>query len=301
MLSEHEYTQLCSAASPWYTSSACTRQRALRVPRSGQVRFLREHGFDDAFNYRAWAAGSYGARMGALFPSGIDCYFDCVGGEMLDAVLGHVNAHARIAVCGIISTLDPADHVPSGPWTKVTCGARTIYRDESAEQHKRAQKYEIYSREAPPADEIVDEQHVREDATAAGLDQGEEEERHVFDMARVAPAPTAVTAPPPEAHLPRRARPHRQSSACVSWRRSPPPARGAQAWEEAGKHDAGEINLRSAWIKVTHKDKTFYQNQATWAKFAGSLKPPPGACLGVTAHALGGKQNSASCLKNGVW
>ncbi|MDH3682771.1 MAG: zinc-binding dehydrogenase, partial [Acidimicrobiia bacterium] len=37
-------------------------------------------------------------------PDGIDVYFDNVGGETLDAVLARLNPHARIAVCGQIST-----------------------------------------------------------------------------------------------------------------------------------------------------------------------------------------------------
>lgn len=36
-------------------------------------------------------------------PSGIDLYFDNVGGEVLDAVLMRINRHARIVVCGGIS------------------------------------------------------------------------------------------------------------------------------------------------------------------------------------------------------
>ncbi|KAK8479285.1 hypothetical protein V6N11_019996 [Hibiscus sabdariffa] len=37
------------------------------------------------------------------FPNGIDVYLDNVGGKMLEAVLNHVNLHARIPVCGMIS------------------------------------------------------------------------------------------------------------------------------------------------------------------------------------------------------
>ena len=36
-------------------------------------------------------------------PDGIDCYFENVGGEILDAVLRRTNAFSRIAVCGLIS------------------------------------------------------------------------------------------------------------------------------------------------------------------------------------------------------
>ncbi|TXG55373.1 hypothetical protein EZV62_020629 [Acer yangbiense] len=37
------------------------------------------------------------------FPDGIDVYLDNVGGEMLEAVLNHVNKHAHIILCGMIS------------------------------------------------------------------------------------------------------------------------------------------------------------------------------------------------------
>lgn len=37
------------------------------------------------------------------FPNGIDVYLDNVGGEMLEAVLNHVNQHAKIPLCGMIS------------------------------------------------------------------------------------------------------------------------------------------------------------------------------------------------------
>lgn len=37
------------------------------------------------------------------FPQGIDIYFDNVGGEILDAALGNMRIHGRIAVCGMIS------------------------------------------------------------------------------------------------------------------------------------------------------------------------------------------------------
>lgn len=37
------------------------------------------------------------------FPDGIDIYFDNVGGKMLEAVLNHVNKHAKVSLCGMIS------------------------------------------------------------------------------------------------------------------------------------------------------------------------------------------------------
>jgi len=48
-------------------------------------------------------------------PNGIDIYFDNVGGDILDAVLAQVNNHARIPVCGLISTYNATEPVP-GPY-----------------------------------------------------------------------------------------------------------------------------------------------------------------------------------------
>jgi NADPH-dependent curcumin reductase CurA len=38
-----------------------------------------------------------------LGKSGIDCFFDNVGGEILDLVLTRLNKNARVALCGAIS------------------------------------------------------------------------------------------------------------------------------------------------------------------------------------------------------
>jgi len=43
------------------------------------------------------------SKIKAAAPDGIDCYFENVGGEILDAALARMNAHSRIAVCGLIS------------------------------------------------------------------------------------------------------------------------------------------------------------------------------------------------------
>ncbi len=60
-----------------------------------------ELGFDAAYNYKREANNL--AKLRELCPSGIDCYFDNVGGVITDAVMIHMNVHARIAICGQIS------------------------------------------------------------------------------------------------------------------------------------------------------------------------------------------------------
>lgn len=58
-------------------------------------------GFDDAFNYKE--EHDLDVALKRHFPNGIDIYFDNVGGDMLDAVLGNMKVHGRIAVCGMIA------------------------------------------------------------------------------------------------------------------------------------------------------------------------------------------------------
>ncbi len=59
-----------------------------------------ELGFDAAIDYRS---ENVSQRLKELAPDGVDVYFDNVGGEILDAVLGRLAMHARVVLCGAIS------------------------------------------------------------------------------------------------------------------------------------------------------------------------------------------------------
>ena len=61
---------------------------------------VNELGFDACVDYKA---GRLNDDLRAAASKGIDCYFENVGGEILDAVLRQMNAFSRIAVCGLIS------------------------------------------------------------------------------------------------------------------------------------------------------------------------------------------------------
>jgi len=61
---------------------------------------VEELGFDACVDYKA---GALNDDLKAALPKGIDCYFENVGGEILDAVLRRMNPFSRIAVCGLIS------------------------------------------------------------------------------------------------------------------------------------------------------------------------------------------------------
>jgi hypothetical protein len=75
-----------------------------------KVRWLREIGFDAAFNYKA---GPVYRQLREAAPDGIDVYFDNVGGEQLEAALSVLRLHGRVAVCGAIANYNETE--PAGP------------------------------------------------------------------------------------------------------------------------------------------------------------------------------------------
>ncbi|WP_022909518.1 NADP-dependent oxidoreductase [Aestuariimicrobium kwangyangense] len=70
-----------------------------------------KYGYDAAFNYKD---GPVRQQLPALAPEGVDVYFDNVGGEHLEAALDVMNDGGRVALCGVISTLNTADKA-AGP------------------------------------------------------------------------------------------------------------------------------------------------------------------------------------------
>lgn len=60
-----------------------------------------ELGFDHAINYQS---EDVSARLRQICPRGIDVFFDNVGGSLLDDVLQQLADHARVVICGLIST-----------------------------------------------------------------------------------------------------------------------------------------------------------------------------------------------------
>jgi NADPH-dependent curcumin reductase CurA len=66
-----------------------------------------EFGFDSCIDYRD---GDLGAALKQQCPRGVDVYFDCVGGPILDAVLGRLAPKARVVLCGVISSYLTGEH-----------------------------------------------------------------------------------------------------------------------------------------------------------------------------------------------
>ncbi|XP_071691212.1 2-alkenal reductase (NADP(+)-dependent) [Rutidosis leptorrhynchoides] len=75
---------------------------------SQKVELLKNRlGFNEAFNYKDEI--DLEAALARYFPQGIDIYFDNVGGAMLDAALGNMRAHGRVAICGMVSQKSRTD------------------------------------------------------------------------------------------------------------------------------------------------------------------------------------------------
>jgi len=68
-------------------------------------------GIDGAINHRT---DDIPARLRELCPKRVDVFFDTTGGPILDHVLGRLADHARVVLCGAISSYNDR-HKPPGP------------------------------------------------------------------------------------------------------------------------------------------------------------------------------------------
>ncbi|XP_053378429.1 prostaglandin reductase 1-like isoform X2 [Mercenaria mercenaria] len=73
----------------------------------------KELGFDHVFNYKTTKLED---AVSEFSPSGIDCYFDNVGGEFTTAMIRHIRPNGRIYCCGSISTYNDDENQPKGPY-----------------------------------------------------------------------------------------------------------------------------------------------------------------------------------------
>ncbi|RZI87969.1 MAG: NADP-dependent oxidoreductase [Microbacterium sp.] len=81
---------------------------------------VEEFGFDACIDYRA---GNLDAALKEHCPRGVDVYFDNVGGDILNSVLGRLAANARVVLCGVISSYLTGEH--PGPSNYVNLLAKT--------------------------------------------------------------------------------------------------------------------------------------------------------------------------------
>ncbi|CAH2098054.1 unnamed protein product [Euphydryas editha] len=74
-----------------------------------KVKWLEEDlGFDKAFNYKTVDVAKV---LREAAPSGIDCFFDNVGGDLSNIIMSQMNKFGRISICGYISSYND-EHLP---------------------------------------------------------------------------------------------------------------------------------------------------------------------------------------------
>ena len=78
---------------------------------AAKIEWLRELGFDAAFNYREQPVRE---ALAEAAPEGIDVYFDNVGGDHLEAAIGALHTYGRVAACGSVSRYNDVEPSP-GP------------------------------------------------------------------------------------------------------------------------------------------------------------------------------------------
>jgi NADPH-dependent curcumin reductase CurA len=77
-----------------------------------KVQWLTDVGFDAAFNYKDAPVRQ---SLGDAAPTGIDVYFDNVGGDHLEAALDCMKPFGRIALCGAIARYNDTEPTPGPP------------------------------------------------------------------------------------------------------------------------------------------------------------------------------------------
>ncbi|KAM9834994.1 prostaglandin reductase 1-like isoform 1-T1 [Syngnathus typhle] len=82
-----------------------------------KVAFLKELGFDEAFNYKTAASLEEALRKAA--PDGYHCFFENVGGPFSSVAMSQMKDFGRIAVCGSISTYNDTE-AQTGPYPQMT-------------------------------------------------------------------------------------------------------------------------------------------------------------------------------------
>ena len=77
---------------------------------------VNELGFDGAVNYKT---DDLATKLAELTPNGIDVYFENTGGPIQHHVFARMNAHGRIAVCGLIADYPKAEPDLAPNWIPI--------------------------------------------------------------------------------------------------------------------------------------------------------------------------------------
>ena len=117
---------------------------------------VNELGFDACVDYKS---GDLRKQLKAACPEGIDVYFDNVGGDILDVVLGQIKFKARIVICGAISQYNNETAVkgPSNYLSLLVNRARMegiVVFDNAAHYHEAAAQMAQWIQEGTLASKV---------------------------------------------------------------------------------------------------------------------------------------------------
>lgn len=94
-------------------------------------------GFDAGIDYKGKDASELSAAIAAQAPSGVDVFFDNVGGVTHDAAMMNLALHARVIICGVISTYDRAGQPDIGQrWNRQLLVKRALMQGFLVSDHR---------------------------------------------------------------------------------------------------------------------------------------------------------------------
>lgn len=119
---------------------------------------VKELGFDACVDYKA---GKLLDDLKAACPDGIDCYFENVGGVVMDTVLRHLNPFSRVALCGLISDYNATE--PYG----ITMIRSILVNRVNIRGFIVSDRMDLYQRALPKLGKMVAEGRIRYRETIA--------------------------------------------------------------------------------------------------------------------------------------
>ncbi|MCH0543336.1 NADP-dependent oxidoreductase [Streptomyces sp. MUM 203J] len=105
-----------------------------------------EVGYDAAFTYREAPVAD---RLARLAPGGIDVYLDNVGGDHLEAAIGALRPHGRIAWCGAVAQYNEPDGPPPAPRNLFTMVEKSLRLEGFLVANHRDAQQELYDFAVP--------------------------------------------------------------------------------------------------------------------------------------------------------
>jgi len=90
---------------------------------SDKIKAIKELGFDEGINYKEHKE-DLSKTIEKLCPKGVNCFYDNVGGPVMDAVMENLAIHARMAICGAISQYHGQNS--TGPRHNVTILSKSL-------------------------------------------------------------------------------------------------------------------------------------------------------------------------------